>query len=54
MACPVFSELEAAAVVESRLFWSFFLEALIPHRFVVPVGNPVLTVNIAYIFMVTG
>ena len=56
MACPVrvFSELEAAAMVESRWFWSFFLEALIPYRFAVPVGNPVLIVNIAYVFMVTG
>lgn len=36
MACPVGAcfELEAAAVVESRLFWSFFLDAPIPYQFV--------------------
>lgn len=56
MVCPigVFSKLEAVAVVENRQFWSFFLEALIPHWFVVPVGNPVLIVNTTYIFTVTG
>jgi len=32
MVCPgdVFSQLEAAAVEESRQFWRFLLEALIP------------------------
>lgn len=56
MVCPVgvFSKLEAVAVVESRQFWSLLLEALIPHWFVVPVGNPVLIVNTTYIFTVTG